>query len=72
MQASMVSASRNSMRATGTPDWMVRITLLTASSMVGNEHTADDIASGMPYRRRRISVITASVPSEPTSSRVRS
>ena len=35
-------------------------------------HTADEIASGMPCRRSRISVITPSVPSEPTSRRVRS
>ncbi len=36
------------MRATGMPDWMVWITVCTASSMVGNETTAADIASGMP------------------------
>ena len=72
MQASMVSSSSSSMRATGTPDWIATITVLTASSMVGNGHTADEIASGMPCRRSRISVITPSVPSEPTSRRVRS
>ncbi len=72
MQASMVSSSSSSIRATGTPDWIVAITVSTACSMVGNGHTADEIASGMPCRRRRISVITPSVPSEPTNSRVRS
>ena len=72
MQASMVSSSSSSMRATGTPDWMARMTVLTASSMVANGHTAAEIASGMPCRLSRISVITPSVPSEPTSRRVRS
>ena len=42
------------------------------SSIVGNGHTAAEIASGMPCRRSAISVITPSVPSEPMSSRVRS
>ena len=36
------------MRATGMPDWMVRMTVLTAPSSVSNEDTAADIASGMP------------------------
>ena len=34
------------MRATGTPFWIVRITVLTASSMVGKSQTAAKIASG--------------------------
>jgi hypothetical protein len=45
---SMLAASASSMRATGTPDWMVRITVFTAASTLGNEHVADDIAVGMP------------------------
>ncbi len=60
------------MRATGTPIWMVRITVSTASLSVAKEHTAAEIASGMPYRRSVTSVITPSVPSEPTNRRVRS
>lgn len=36
------------MRATGTPDCMVRMTVLTASSIVGNAATAAEIASGIP------------------------
>ena len=36
------------MRATGMPLWIVMMTVLTASSMVGNEHIAEEIAAGMP------------------------
>ena len=72
MQASIWTSSSSSILATGTPDWIVVITVSTACSMLGNAHTADEIASGMPCRRRRISVITQSVPSEPTNRRVRS
>ena len=60
------------MRATGIRDWMVRITVLTASATVGKAQTAAEIASGMPYSLSVISVMTPSVPSEPTNSRVRS
>ena len=48
MQAAICTSSSSSMRATGIPDWIVRITLLTASARVGNWQTADVIASGMP------------------------
>ncbi len=36
------------MRATGMLDWMVAITVSIAASMVGNDTTAAEIASGMP------------------------
>ena len=51
---------------------MVWMTVSTAPASDSNEHTAAEMASGIPYRRSRISVITPSVPSEPTNSRVRS
>ena len=60
------------MRATGMPDWMVGITVSTASSRVSKLQTAAEIASGTPCSRSVTSVMTPSVPSEPTNSRVRS
>jgi hypothetical protein len=48
------------------------MTVLTAPSIVANGHTAADTASGKPCSRSVTSVITPSVPSEPTKSRVRS
>ena len=60
------------MRATGMPDWMVAIAALHAASTDGNGHTPPEIASGMPVSLSVSSVITPSVPSEPTISRVRS
>ena len=36
------------MRATGTPLWIVRITVSTAAAIVGKAQTAAEIASGMP------------------------
>ena len=60
------------MRATGMPDWMVAIAALQAASTEGNGHTPPAIASGMPESFSVISVMTPSVPSEPTISRVRS
>ena len=44
----------------------------TAASMLGNEQTAAEIASGTGYRRTVTSVITPNVPSLPTNRRVRS
>ncbi len=41
------SASSSSMRATGTPSWMVWITVCTAESMSGKVHTAAEMASGI-------------------------
>ena len=46
--------------------------MLTAPPMSLNEHTAADIASGTAYSRTVTSVMTPSVPSEPTKRRVRS
>ncbi len=60
------------MRATGMPDWMVRIAALQAASTDGNGQMPDAIASGMPESRSVNSVMMPSVPSAPTISRVRS
>ena len=60
------------MRATGIPSWIVVITVRTAPSIVSNGQTAADTASGKPCSRTVTSVITPSVPSDPTKSRVRS
>ena len=51
---------------------MVSITVSIASASPSKQQTAADIASGTGYRRTVTSVITPSVPSEPTNSRVRS
>ena len=48
MIESMAAASASSMRATAIPAWMIWITVLTATSTLGNEHVAADIAAGMP------------------------
>ena len=60
------------MRATGMPDWMVAMAALQASSTEENGQTPPAIASGMPCSFRVSSVMTPSVPSAPTISRVRS
>ena len=60
------------MRATGMPDWMVRMVAVQHASTEGNGQTPPDIASGMPASLRVSSVMMPSVPSEPTISRVRS
>ncbi len=60
------------MRATGMPSWMVWITVAAAPAMDSNGQTAARTASGRPYKRSVSSVITPSVPSEPTNNRVRS
>ena len=72
MLASIWTSSSNSMRATLIPVCMAMMTVLTALARSGNWQTADWIASGTPYRRNWISVMTPSVPSAPTKSRVRS
>ena len=46
--------------------------VVTAASMLGKLQTAAITASGCGYSRKVISVITPSVPSLPTNSRVRS
>ena len=60
------------MRATGMPDWMVAMTVWQASSTVPNGQTPAATAGGMPCSFKVSSVMMPSVPSEPTSSRVRS
>ena len=54
------------------PDWIVMMVASQAPWMLSNGQTADEIASGMPCSFSVISVMTPSVPSEPTNSRVRS
>jgi hypothetical protein len=46
--ASICIAFATSIRATGTPVWMIWITALTAASILTNEHTAAEIATGIP------------------------
>jgi hypothetical protein len=46
--ASICTGSASSIRAIGTPSWMVLIATLTAASTLGKEQTADEIAAGMP------------------------
>ena len=60
------------MRATGRPDWIVTIVASQAALTEGNGQTPAAIASGMPCSLSVISVMMPSVPSEPTSRRVRS
>ena len=60
------------MRATGTPSWIVWITVRTALATSGNAQTAADTASGSGCSRTISSVISPSVPSEPIIRRVRS
>ena len=52
--------------------WMVSITASQAAFTLGNGQVAAEIASGMPDRRKVISVMMPKVPSEPTNRRVRS
>ena len=44
--ARMVRSHRNSLRAIGTPSWMVWMTVATAAAMVGKLTTAALMASG--------------------------
>ena len=67
-----MTSSSNSIRATGIPSWMVVMTVCTAPASESNEQIAAETASGSPYTRSVISVITPSVPSDPTNRRVRS
>ena len=60
------------MRATGIAWASTSITQFTAPSSVSNAHAAAVIDSGVGCTRSVISVISPSVPSEPTNSRVRS
>jgi len=54
------------------PDWIVAMVAWQAASTDGNGQMPPAMASGMPWSLRVISVMTARVPSEPTSRRVRS
>ena len=66
------ASSMISTRATGMPSWIVVMTARAAPSIEANGQTAAATASGRPWRRRVTSVMTPSVPSDPTNSRVRS
>jgi hypothetical protein len=72
LTAAIVRSHRYSLRAIGTPSWIAAITVSTADARSGKLATAAEIASGTGYRRTVTSVITPSVPSEPTKRRVRS
>ncbi|MNE52243.1 hypothetical protein D3C80_1469070 [compost metagenome] len=68
----MATSSRNSIRAIGTPDCMVAITVSTAPLSDEKVQTAEDIAAGIGCSLTVTSVMIPSVPSEPTKSLVRS
>ena len=70
--ARIIVASSSSQRAIGTPDWTMAIAVPTASWVVGNEHTAAEIASGIGRSRSVSSVMIPSVPSDPMKRWVRS
>ena len=53
LTARTCSASSSSMRATGMPDWIVRIVARQHASTEGNGHTPPAIASGMPASLQR-------------------
>lgn len=65
-------ASRNSHLAIEIPDLTIAVAAFTPSAKVWNLTIAAAIFSGIPNIRRVNSVITASVPSEPTNNLVRS
>jgi hypothetical protein len=66
--AFIVVPHRASLRAIGTPDWSVWITVFTAPAMSEKEQTAAEIASGTGWSLTVNSVMMPSVPSEPTKS----
>src|SRR5207237_752402 len=55
--ASICASSRSSMRATGTPFWIVRITVSTASAIVGQAQTAAERGVGAGVDREEQSGI---------------
>ncbi len=61
LQAATCTSSSSSMRATGRPDWIVRMVASQAALIDGNGQMPAEIASGMPWRRSVISVMTPSV-----------
>ena len=65
-------ASISSQRAMGTPIWMIAMTVSTAALASSNEQMAAATLSGSGCSFSVTSVITPSVPSLPTISRVRS
>ena len=72
LTALIAAGSSSSQRAIGIPSWTASVTVATAPSRPSKTQRAAAISSGMPWMRSVSSVITASVPSEPSSSRVRS
>ena len=68
----MLSESRNSQRAIAIPIRTIAEAAATPSANVEKRTTAAAIFSGIPKARSVTSVITASVPSEPTIKRVKS
>eukprot|EP00967_Tisochrysis_lutea_P018763 scaffold21262_cov30-Tisochrysis_lutea.AAC.2 len=72
LNAATVPASRISHRATGIEDCKRSVTADAASARVGKRQEAAAPAGGMACRRRVTSVMTARVPSDPISSRVKS
>ena len=72
MKALMADASSSSQRARGTPLCNRLATAAAAASRVGKSHVAALTAAGSGYSFSCASVMMASVPSLPTSSRVRS
>ena len=69
--AAIVIASRSSQRSTGTPTPMIAAAARHAASTDGNAARATTTWSGIGCRRSVSSVITPSVPSEPTKRLVR-
>ncbi len=70
--AAIAAGSSSSQRASGIPSWTASVTVATAPSRSSKTQRAAAISSGMPWMRNVSSVMIASVPSEPSSSRVRS
>ena len=68
----IMTSSSNSMRATGIADWITEIAVSTASCRVSKLQTAAEIACGTGCTFNVTSVMTPSVPSEPTKRRVMS
>ncbi len=67
-----VCVSISSQRAIGMPVWMIAIAVRTAGAIPLNQQVAAATASGRGCSSSVISAMTPSVPSLPTSSRVRS
>ena len=72
LTARIAAGSSSSQRATGMPSWTASVTVATAPARSSKTQRAAAISSGMPWMRSVSSVITASVPSDPSSNRVRS